>query len=259
MSRSVNTDRTPNPAKRFLKWDSDSKSFKYWDKELPHATDSSKKGANVLIPLPFQFLVLDTLHTITGFSDADQAGIYSNEIRDIKKQVLSVKIGKTEAIRGLYDDIKGKVSGANYAQSVYIAFFDKDSEGKKSLVIGNLKLTGASLGPWIDFCKTHKPTEGAIKVVTTTPGKKGKVTWDAPVFEAIAVKPETDTKAMELDGILQNYLKEYFDAAKVESSAAPMEEVEGATKTTYVQTDITEKTSEAPVGVVDDFEDDLPF
>src|SRR3990172_6961119 len=159
MSRSINTERTPNPAKEFFQWDSDTKGFKYWDKEAEHKTDKTKKGANVLVPIPFNFLVLDTLHTITGFSDEKGFGIYSNEVRDLKKQRFVVKVGKETAIEGLYDDIKGKVVGSKYAASVYIAFFDT-KDGVKSLAIGNLKLTGASLGPWIDFCKGKKITEG---------------------------------------------------------------------------------------------------
>ena len=168
-----------------------------------------------MIPLPLQFLVLDTLHKISGYSDADSAGIYSNEVRDLKKQPISVKIKKVEQIRGLYEDIKGKVTGSRYAQSVYIGYFDE----KKELQIGNLELTGSSLGPWIEFCKKHKPTEGAIKVVTSNYVEKNKkVNWNEPVFEAIVVKPETDAKAVAADKILQEYLTAYFDNAKVETT-----------------------------------------
>lgn len=240
MSRSINTERTPNPAKRFLQWDSDSKQFSYWDKELPNAANPEKKGAKVFIPLPFQFLVLDTLHTMSGFSDADSAGYYANEIRDTKKERISLKMKGKEVINGLYEDIKGKCNGSRYAQSVYIAFFDKDAAGNKSLVIGNIKMEGASLGSWIDFCSGRKITEGAIKVATSKYVEKNKkVNWNEPVFEAINAKPETDAKAIELDGVLQAYLTEYFNAAKVETTpVSEMNVVDGANKSTYNQAEM---------------------
>ena len=228
MSRSINTGKTPNPAKRWFKWDSETKGFKFYDKDAEHPTDKTKKGANILVPLPFQFLVLDTLHTISGFSDAEGAGIYSNEIRDLKKQTLTVKIGKNVVASGLYEDLKGKVAGAKYAQAVYIGYFDAE----KNLQIGNIKITGSALGSWIDFCKSHKPTEGAIKVVTSKFVEKNKkVNWNEPVFEAIAVKPPTEEKAIAADTILQAFLKEYFDNATLETTPVThVDEVEAETK-----------------------------
>ena len=232
MSRSNPNEQLINPAKRWLRWDSDNKCFKYFDKEAPHPTDPTKKGNNIMVQLPLQFLVLDTLHKISGFSDADSAGIYSNEVRDLKKQQISAKIKKVEQIKGLYEDIKGKVTGARYAQSVYIGYFDENKE----LQVGNIELTGSSLGPWIEFCKKHKPTEGAIKVVTTNYVEKNKkVNWNEPVFEAIVVKPETDAKAVAADKILQEYLTAYFDNAKVETTPVTEVAVEHAPEMTNTE------------------------
>lgn len=215
MSRSINTEKEPNPAKRWFQWDSDSKGFKYYDKEAPHPTDASKKGANIPVPLPFKFLVLDRLHTIAGFSDADKSSIYSNEVRDLKTQVLNVKIKKETVTSGLYEQIKGKPSGARYCQSVYIAYFDEKNE----LQLGNIKMVGSSLGSWIEFCKGKKITEGGIKVVSTKFVEKNKkINWNEPVFEAIKVKPETDAIAIALDTKLQSYLSEYFNNAKLETT-----------------------------------------
>lgn len=240
MSRSIDISRTPNPAKKFLQWDSDTHQFKYWDKELPNAKDSTKKGANVFIPLPFQFLVLDTLHTMSGFSDQDSAGYYANEVRDIKKERISLKMKGKEVINGLYEDIKGKANGSRYAQSVYIAFFEKDANGNKNLVMGNIKMEGASLGAWIEFCKDRKVTEGAIKVANFKFVEKNKkVNWNEPVFEAIVVKPETDAKAMEMDGVLQAYLKEYFNTPIATTPVDQIDVVEGTQKSTYSQEQIS--------------------
>lgn len=215
MSRSNPNERAINPAAIFLQWNSETKNFKYWDKKLENPEKPDKKGMDVHVPLPFQFLVLDTLHTITGFSDDHGSGIYSNEVKNLKKETINIKIkGKTQAL-GLYDDVKNAVNGAKYAQSVYIGYF----EGKE-LKIGNIKLSGASIGSWIEHCKTHKAEEGAVKVSTTTPGKKGNVTYNSPVFEVTAVSPATEAKAVDLDIILQEYLKVYLDATNT-----PTEEI----------------------------------
>lgn len=256
MSRSASTDTTPNPSTRFFQWDSDNKCFKYYDKEA--ISENGKKGTNILVQLPFQFLVLDQLHTIKGFSDEEKAGIYSNEVRDLRTQVLKIKVGKHDALQGLYQDIKNKVVGSKYAASVYIAYFND----KKELSIGNISFVGSSLSAWIEFCKNNKPTEGAIKVAATKFIEKNKkVNWNEPVFTANTVKPETDAMAIELDKTLQIYLKEYFEYSKPVTETASTETV--IKKTFQPETDFIMDNSPKASLIVNskasDTFDDLPF
>lgn len=218
MSRSNPTaDPILNPSKRWFQWDSTTKQFKYYDKELPHPTDPKKKGANVNVSLPFQFMVLDVLTAVSGFSDEEQSSFYSNEVRNYlgstKKEILSVKLKGKEIAHGTWESIKDKVEalGAKFANSIYIGYFDEN----RQLQLGNIKLYGAPIGAWIETSSAiakagKKIEECAFKVVTTKAGKKGSVTWNEPVFEQIVTKPETDAKAIEIDKMLQSYLTTYF-------------------------------------------------
>jgi len=261
MSLSNPTERAINPAKKWFQWDSDSKGFKYYDKEAPHPTDAARKGANILVPLPFRFIVLDTLHTIGGFSDADSCGIYSNEIRDIKKENLSIRIKKAVVASGLYEAIKGKVTGSRYAQSLYIAYFDE----KKELQIGNIKIEGSSLGPWIEFCKKNNPI-GTVTSVSESRyfEKNKKVNWNEPVFASGKLSPETLAKAIELDKVLQSYLVAYFNHAKSETT--PLSEVDTNTEHNLSSTSATEalmaeepRITNVSTPAASSFDDDLPF
>lgn len=206
MSRSnpnQNTEKPINPAQLFIDWDSDNKQFKYYDKE---------KKENVAIPLPFSFLVLDTLATIKGWSPETDSGIWSNEVKDLKKQPLTIMTKNGKEATGLYENIKGKVNGAKYCQSVYIAF-----PHNKKIIMANIQMKGAALGAWIEFCSPPKGTErpnlwtGAVTVKSTEQGKVGKIVFNKPVFTYIKdVKEETQNIALELSKQLDAYLVEYF-------------------------------------------------
>lgn len=214
MSRSNNVE-IKNPANRFLEWKGEG-GFKYFDKSI------GDKGKNVDMPLPFTFLVLDCLSTIKGFSDADQSGYWSNEVRDLKTETLTVRNKKGICAKGLYENVitDRRINGAKYCQSVYIGYLDG-----QELAIGNIQLTGAALGAWIDFRRKNKVFEGAVKVAKMIECKKGATVYQTPVFEMIAVKPETDEKAKELDKELQKYLSLYF-AKNKEHVDAPVQEAD---------------------------------
>lgn len=233
MSRSNNTDLI-NPAVRFFEWDGDNGHFKYYDK-------ATEKRVNV--ELPFTFLVLDRLTTIAGFSKNDNSGFWANEVRDTKKDTLVVKTKKGKVFEGSYDELKTKsITGAKYCQSVYIAF----KEGK-DLKIGNIKMVGASLGPWIDFGKKNKIYEGAVTVKEKLQGQVGKIIFQSPVFKLIATTEESNNTATELDKELQSYLEAYLkknrtqkqdeevlsEAAKEANSVADEEFGDGRTGKQY--------------------------
>src|SRR5258706_10114241 len=99
MSRSNNTE-FPNPSLRFYRWDGEYGGFTYFDKNI------GEGGVRVKIELPFTFMVLDALSTIKGFSDAEQSGYWSNEVRDIKRDILTVRTKAGIQAKGTYDEIK---------------------------------------------------------------------------------------------------------------------------------------------------------
>ena len=51
--------KSKNPAKKFLSWKSEEKCFAYYDKD---------KKENILVPLPFKFVILEHYHTVKGWN-----------------------------------------------------------------------------------------------------------------------------------------------------------------------------------------------
>jgi hypothetical protein len=162
---------------------------------------------NVLMELPFTFIVLDMLSTVKGFSDADGGGIWANEVRDTRKDILTVKTKRGVKAQGLWkEDIKNSVEGARYCRSVYIAYKDDDGE----LVIGNFQMQGAANSAFIEFTKHTKPYGIGIQITGSNEQKKGSNKFYEPVFAAIEANEATIAEAIELDKQLQEYLKAYL-------------------------------------------------
>jgi len=192
-----------NPATKFFEWKSDEKCFSYYDKE---------KSENVLVQLPFKFLVLDELHSIKGWNDATSSGIFSNEVKFISKETMIVKPFKgNEIAKGLYKDIKEKVqsAGGHYVKSIYIMLEDGS--------LANLKLKGSAVQKWGEFtAKTRQrlPDEW-VQVSKALEGKKGAVKFFTPEFnfERSISDSEADL-ADEAFNTLETYLKAYLVKAE---------------------------------------------
>lgn len=218
MSRSNPTEIIPNPAVRFFEWNGGKGNIRYYDKE---------KKENIDLELPFDFVLLDRLSTIKGWSDEAESGIYSNEVRDTRDEPFVVKaFKKLEPIAsGFYGDIKDRVkaNGGKFCISCYIAFTYENG-----LALGNIQFHGSALSAWMDFesDKEHRSRlyKAGIRVVSAKQGKKGGVTFQTPVFEFYELEPETDTDAMQLDVGLQEYLKSYFKRTRVEQATPPKSE-----------------------------------
>ena len=188
-----------NPATMFIEWKSNDKAFEYYDKE------TQKK---VSIPLPFKFLVLDELHAVKGWNDATSSGIFSNEVKFISKEIMTVKPFKgNEIAKGLYKDIKEKVvaAGGHYVKSIYIMLEDG--------TLANLQLKGSSVQAWGEFTqKTRKrlPEEWVI-VKTAKDGKKGAVKFSIPEFGFERSLSDAENEQADLCfDILEAYLKAYL-------------------------------------------------
>lgn len=208
MSRSNPHESLQNVASRFYEWNSDDKCFKYFDKTLGTPDKEGKvKGETVNVKLPFSFLVLDVLATVKGYNEPSNKSYWSNEVRDLKKDIITVKSKSGVEASGTYEHIKEKLanSGAKYVQSVYVAMKSKDG-----LEIANIQMKGAALNAFIDFCKTVKIHEIGVTVKKSIEKKKGRNIYHEPVFEAMTISEKANEQAIELDKQLQTYLSAYL-------------------------------------------------
>ncbi len=207
MSRSTNDNNLSNPAKMFIDWDSENGCFKTYDKN---------KKVNVSIKLPVRFYVLDELSTVKGFSDKYQGGIWSNEVKNIGNQLLSVKTkgkdGKMTTIaEGKYSEIKEKIvaNGGKYTRSLYVAMLNENDEYE----IVNFQLKGAAFSGWLDFVNNNRHSLMTAEIVCDDfkKEKKAATKYTVPIFRAEDASAEGNEAAINLDIELQDYLKKYFD------------------------------------------------
>jgi len=194
-----NQTSTVSPAKHFLRVKSGS--VNYYDKE---AQD------NINVPLPLSFVVLDQLATVKGWSDNDQSGYWSNEVKSAGQDAITVRTSKGVKATGIWKDIKNEpaVSGSKFNASVYIA-----APGRDGLEIQNIAFSGASLNAWIEFVNANKGVlRGKNKVSITgfLDAKKGAVKYQVPVFEAVEITEDELAQGTALDQELQDYLNGYF-------------------------------------------------
>ena len=203
------TQATPNPTSKYLEWKSNDKSFSYYDKAL---------GQKVELKLPVKFAFIQHYHTVKGFSDASNSGIYSNEVFWIGSEEMTVRSFKGGVIaEGLYKDIKPKIvnAGGKYNRSVYVMMEDG--------TIANFAFKGAVVKEWSDFMNDNQNlTDNQwIEIKTSKDEKKGSVKYSVPVFsigEVISkdVSKQADAKADEL----KVYLEDKASAKKIEVVAA---------------------------------------
>jgi hypothetical protein len=188
-----------NPATKFIEWKSNDKAFGFYDKE------QEKK---ILIPLPFKFLVLDELHSVKGWNDATSSGIYSNEVKFISKEIMTIKSFKgNEIANGLYKDIKEKIvsAGGHYVKSIYVMLEDG--------TLANLQLKGSVVQKWGEFTlktRNRLPDEWVV-IENAIEGKKGAVKFNVPEFKFLnSLSQKEGQQADEVFNILESYLKTYL-------------------------------------------------
>lgn len=202
-----------NPATKFLDWKSDQKGFSYYDKGL---------SKNIEVSLPFKFVFLDELSTVKGWHDASTSGIFSNEVKYLSKEPMTVKAFKGgEIAKGLYNEIKDRVknAGGHYSKSIYI--MTEDGE------LANIQLKGSATQQWGEFVKANKNsiTRTWVNVATATESKKGKVVFSVPNFTIGADIEDIDAKtADDKFDELEAYLKTYLAKVDVEDIEVKEEE-----------------------------------
>lgn len=218
------TQESTKPAKLYLEWKSAKKVkkspeghaildkndkptyeydgyFTFYDKD---------KGEEVKVPLPFRFIPLEVLSCVKGFNDKNKCGIWSNEVKSIKNDVLTVNTFKGGlSVKGLYNNIKGEIDamGGKFANSVYIGY---RIDGKLELC--NIQIHGAALSPFIEYGKLHKDLtqKGAMQVKSFKIATVGDNQFAEPIFEELPITPETEQEAIELANTLKVYLDGYF-------------------------------------------------
>jgi len=242
MSRSnPQEDTAKNPATKFLRWDSDKNVWRYWDKEAEERRE---------LPMNTPFIFLDSLFAATGFNQPKNCGIWSNEVRNVKHQLV-VQDKDGEVFSGTWQEVKAKLDYAKFCTSVYA--MAKVGDGYELV---NFQLSGCALGPWIDFVKEQggqKELEGDIVLTVKEYEHKkiGRVEFNAPVF-GVATRKLTDearAQAEEMDKTLQQYLAVYLEhspqAKAVKEHSKSMEAYEAPVP------------NNAPIEK--DEEDDFPF
>jgi len=210
MSRSNPSENAVHPCARWIEWDGGNGEFRYYDKE---------KKENVVIGDSMTFILLDQLATIKGWHDASESGIFSNEVRDIKQDVLVVKAFKGGTLaEGPYKSIRDRIiaHGGHFTSNNYVAI--KIGE---ELAIASVQFKGAALSAWMEFGKKNRAEiyKKAVRCKGYEEGKKGKITFRTPIFHLAEVTPETDAKAIALDKVLQEFLKSYFARTRTEQVA----------------------------------------
>lgn len=190
------SSKSSNPTAKYLSWKSNDKQFSYYDKA---------SGENVAVELPFKFVFLQHYHTIKGWNDATEAGIYSNEVFFIGKEPLTVQTFKGKKIAsGLYSQIKQDViaGGGKYHRSVYVMLEDGS--------IANISLKGSSVKEWSDFMENSKNLidNQWVEVSSAKDQKKGSIKYSVPEFTLGAT---LNKKASDNADLAATNLKQYMD------------------------------------------------
>lgn len=202
-----------------MEWSGEVGTLSFYDKQ-------AKK--DVPVGNKFTFILLDQLGCIKGWHNNSESGIFSNEVKDTRRDPFVVKAFKHQGVlaQGIYSSIKDRVAsvGGKFHANLYIAFRNGDG----GLQIGSIMFKGAALREWMDFSKEHRSSlyEKAISINGCKEGKKGSITYQTPVFALKDITPETNEEATKLDMQLQSYLKAYLDRPTNERVEHKQEEQE---------------------------------
>lgn len=186
-----------NPVTKFIQYKS-SQGFFYYDKE---------KEEDILIDMPFYFIVLDELSSITGFHKKENTGIYSNEIHNTKTEILTVRAFKSDwKCKGFYEDIKDAAFGVGgkFTKNIYALWLLPTPE------LVQVKLSGAGFEGWME--KKFQAEGQCIVCKSYHEGKNGTTVYKIPEFKSVVLPDEKKylyDVALKQDEIVQSYLSVY--------------------------------------------------
>jgi len=209
ISHTQEKSTSSNPTSKYFEWKSMDKQFSYYDK---------KAEQNVKVDLPLKFVFLQHYHTVKGWNDASQSGIWSNEVYYIGSEPITVRAFKGGTIaEGIYKDIKEDITraGGKYHRSVYVMLEDG--------TIANLSFKGAVVREWSEFMKNSKSLVDNqwIEISSAKDQKKGSIKYSTPEFTLGANLTKKDgITADNAAAKLKDYLDQYFQKDQ------PVDEVE---------------------------------
>lgn len=203
-----NLSSNTNPAKKFYKWESDNKTFSWYDKE---------KKQNILIKLPFEFVTLGRpLVTVKGFNQKIGKGLYSNEVQSVNDELTVKYFDKNmEPIAvGKWNDIKDTVDakGGKYHLSIY-------GYDLKEKQIINISIKGMGVGEWYELQKNwgNRLADEIVEIKSYKDGKTGSTEYTYPVFNLKrSINDKELDEVFEALGTLKEFLKGYFENKGVE-------------------------------------------
>lgn len=158
------------PAQMYLQWSSEDKCFKHYN---------GATSQNELINLPLKFCVLKEFHTVKGWHDKSQSGIYSNEVKAIGSEQVEVKSFKGGTLaKGIYKEIKEIIQnvGGVYYKSIYAML--------ENGTVVNISIKGANVKAWGDLVNQSrsKLATNWIEVNSASEEKKGRVVYSIADF-----------------------------------------------------------------------------
>ena len=160
------------------------------------------------VDLPLKFLFLQNYHTVKGWNDASESGIYSNEVFYIGSEPMTVRSFKGGVIaEGLYKDIKATITaaGGKYNRSIYVMLEDG--------TVANVSLKGSGVRQWSDFMEANKNLVDNqwVEVLTSNDEKKGSIKYSTPNFTLGAnLTKAQSANADDVSADLKVYLDGYF-------------------------------------------------
>jgi len=204
-----------NPAKKFLEWKSNDKTFMFYNKETQEKE---------MISLPLKLLVLKEMHTIKGFDEGANSGIYSNEVKLIGSEEITVRNFSGGMIaKGLYKDVKEQIraKGGHYSKSIYAMLETGE--------IINIQLKGAAVQKWGEFTQKTRSrlTDEWITITGAEDRKKGAVKYTVPIFEfSGSLSDHQNDLADESYDNLESYMSDYKNQNEPTEDEIVADEVE---------------------------------
>jgi len=172
----------------------------YWDKLL-----NEGEGSDVKVDLPISFIWLETASSIMGFSKEENAAVWSNEVLDLRSQVLNVRIGKDTRVEGIYNTIKDEVKGVGgkFCSAVYTLV---DTE--QGPEVWRFLMKGSANSAWISFSNRQKNKNSKIVCFETKVVEGQLGTYEEPVFKYMPLSAEESKLA---DQISAEFVEPYFE------------------------------------------------
>ena len=214
-----------HPCKYWIEYKSKPKDFQYWDKEA--VADDGSQGARVSLGSNPKFIFIDHTFCVSGWNNQKRFSLTSNEMKipatkegwansifkveSLPKEAMVIKFGAVSltAIEGNWKEIKDMVDSQKGKLTInaYVAI-----KIKGELVLGCIKFSGGSFGPFKDFYDANKGPAIHSRVIAVTghdTATAGDNTFNVPVFgfTDTPVKDATFNACVEMDKQLQAFLK----------------------------------------------------